>query len=789
MREAATATGQGDRFRTARARSQLRPRWNATAGNPYDPARSRRFTNAHGKSKGTCVHRGVRHRWPATCATRSTSTTWPRQHHGAEVGPLHVVRRHRARGDLYRVESDRIEARLRPVTVRAWSSWRPARSGRPTCCFAAETWQRRYRIGPSHARSRDGAATGIFLTGDSPLSAVVKPSRGPTITAAIYFSSTDSADGQDVCHRGRRYSRASSPTGCRRPRPASPGCGANGSSTAPSSRPSATMRTSPRSCPGSPRAATPPTAGSGSSARGGSSAVAGCRSTGTSPPRARRSRRSSGCTTVSPGRPAASRSCPSAGRGSAISSRPTRSEAATWAPIRQPASSTIAGGSGASPTCTSPTARSSPRRSARTRRARSPRWPSGSRRSRSGGTLMAGQPGPKATDTAPAPPIRRSLILAGGGMKVGYQAGVLQVLLDEAGLAFDHADGTSGGCLNLAHAPVGPVRDAHREQLADHRAVRPHLASSRSVPLPAPVAAAVRPDIRPRSCAAPARVGRRHREDPRAARSTGTYNVFNFTDKLFETHSRARRSPRTSSRPASRLPIWFPAVRDQAARPTSTACTGRTPNLRRGGRPRSRGDLGHLDRVRDARLPARDRTASISTSSRRSPTDGSTKSCADIEAINAAVRAGTDTDPSRDPGPRHPPRDAGATRLPAVLLRRRHEPDRRHGRPRRPRLPRRRRASRSTPSGPARAADRPALRRGRCSGDLGARARRTHGPAPSAGRQGGVRRSASASPITIDDLDRVSGRPGARRRSASGIRRTARRSAAGCASATACSTC
>jgi predicted acylesterase/phospholipase RssA len=44
----------------------------------------------------------------------------------------------------------------------------------------------------------------------------------------------------------------------------------------------------------------------------------------------------------------------------------------------------------------------------------------------------------------------RSLILAGGGVKVAYQAGVLQVWLDEAGLEFDHADGASGGVFNLA---------------------------------------------------------------------------------------------------------------------------------------------------------------------------------------------------------------------------------------------------------------------------------------------------------------------------------------------------
>ncbi|MXX63199.1 MAG: hypothetical protein F4112_10040 [Holophagales bacterium] len=44
----------------------------------------------------------------------------------------------------------------------------------------------------------------------------------------------------------------------------------------------------------------------------------------------------------------------------------------------------------------------------------------------------------------------RALIMAGGGMKVGFQAGVLQVWLDEADIAFDHADGASGGCFNLA---------------------------------------------------------------------------------------------------------------------------------------------------------------------------------------------------------------------------------------------------------------------------------------------------------------------------------------------------
>ena len=45
---------------------------------------------------------------------------------------------------------------------------------------------------------------------------------------------------------------------------------------------------------------------------------------------------------------------------------------------------------------------------------------------------------------------RRSLILAGGGLKIAYQAGVLQVWLDEAQIEFDHADAVSAASFNLA---------------------------------------------------------------------------------------------------------------------------------------------------------------------------------------------------------------------------------------------------------------------------------------------------------------------------------------------------
>ena len=46
--------------------------------------------------------------------------------------------------------------------------------------------------------------------------------------------------------------------------------------------------------------------------------------------------------------------------------------------------------------------------------------------------------------------MKRSLILAGGGAKIGWSSGALQVLLDEAEMEFDHFDATSGSVFNLA---------------------------------------------------------------------------------------------------------------------------------------------------------------------------------------------------------------------------------------------------------------------------------------------------------------------------------------------------
>jgi predicted patatin/cPLA2 family phospholipase len=46
--------------------------------------------------------------------------------------------------------------------------------------------------------------------------------------------------------------------------------------------------------------------------------------------------------------------------------------------------------------------------------------------------------------------MKRALVLGGGGAKIGWASGVLQVLVDEAELTFDHIDATSGSVFNLA---------------------------------------------------------------------------------------------------------------------------------------------------------------------------------------------------------------------------------------------------------------------------------------------------------------------------------------------------
>lgn len=151
----------------------------------------------------------------------------------------------------------------------------------------------------------------------------------------------------------------------------------------------------------------------------------------------------------------------------------------------------------------------------------------------------------------------RSLIFAGGGLKVAFQAGVLQVWLDEAGLTFDHGDGASGGVFNLAMWAQGMSGG----EIADNwREFTPNRAIS----------------INPRGWMWPFgatslftfdRFRRKVLRDDwgldwesiRSTPRTATFNVYNFTRQRHEVRTADKMTEDLLISGVS-LPLWFPPV-------------------------------------------------------------------------------------------------------------------------------------------------------------------------------------------------------------------------------------
>lgn len=152
---------------------------------------------------------------------------------------------------------------------------------------------------------------------------------------------------------------------------------------------------------------------------------------------------------------------------------------------------------------------------------------------------------------------KRSLILAGGGLKVGFQAGVLQVWLDEAGITFDHADGASGGCLNLAMYCQG----MSGKQIADNwRDYDPFLPLDLNLEGPGQFAHQqsyftydrFRANVLPKWGLDFQKI--------RQGQRLGTFNLFNFSKKRLEVVTNAGMDEDRLISAVS-LPMWFPPVK------------------------------------------------------------------------------------------------------------------------------------------------------------------------------------------------------------------------------------
>lgn len=146
--------------------------------------------------------------------------------------------------------------------------------------------------------------------------------------------------------------------------------------------------------------------------------------------------------------------------------------------------------------------------------------------------------------------------MAGGGTKVAFQAGVLQVWLDEAGIEFDHADGASGGVFNLAMWCQGmtgtEIADAWR-RMRPLRGVQPAVGDWLKLPY---ARSLFRLDRFRRN------VFREWGLDWHAIRATereATFNLYDFThhEQVVRTPDRMTEDLLVS---AVSLPMWFPPV-------------------------------------------------------------------------------------------------------------------------------------------------------------------------------------------------------------------------------------
>jgi cholesterol oxidase len=200
LRDAANATGRGDRFEPLELAVSFDPEWNYDLPNPHATARSKTFQNAHGKTQGTCVHLG---NCDIGCDVNARNTLdlnylAVAETHGAEIRPLHLVTAISREGSDYRVSYNRIET---PNLVLGSATARIVIVAAGSIGSTELLLRCRDQIGSLPAISRQlgvgWSSNGDFLTPAIHPFRAVKPSRGPTITAAINLLDA-AADGQDV---------------------------------------------------------------------------------------------------------------------------------------------------------------------------------------------------------------------------------------------------------------------------------------------------------------------------------------------------------------------------------------------------------------------------------------------------------------------------------------------------------------------------------------------------------------------------------------------------------------
>jgi cholesterol oxidase len=188
LREGAQQLGYGDRFRQLDLAVTFDPKWNYDLPNAHDPSMSNTFVNAEGREQGTCVHLG---NCDVGCDVNARNTLdlnylARAEKKGVDVRPLHLVRAIAPEAGGYRVTFDRIEngtlvngsLTSRIVIVAAGSI------GSTELLLRSRDLTKTL---PNLSRflGHNWSSNGDFLTPAIHPNIPVRPTRGPTITAAV----------------------------------------------------------------------------------------------------------------------------------------------------------------------------------------------------------------------------------------------------------------------------------------------------------------------------------------------------------------------------------------------------------------------------------------------------------------------------------------------------------------------------------------------------------------------------------------------------------------------------
>jgi cholesterol oxidase len=202
LRDGANATGDGARFEPLELAVSFDPDWRYELPNAHSTARSKTFVNPHGKEQGTCVHLG---NCDVGCDVNARNTLdlnylAVAETKGADVRPLHLVTAISQEGDEYRVSYNQIDPDARSITEGSATARIviiAAGSLGSTELLLKCRDQLRTLPNVSANLGVGWSSNGDFLTPAIHPFRLVKPSRGPTITAAINLLEAG-AFGQDV---------------------------------------------------------------------------------------------------------------------------------------------------------------------------------------------------------------------------------------------------------------------------------------------------------------------------------------------------------------------------------------------------------------------------------------------------------------------------------------------------------------------------------------------------------------------------------------------------------------